>query len=297
MVTLFSQGVNQSSCGTDKVNSIINCHLATAQIGKPGMGPFSITGQPNAMGGREVGGLANQLAAHMDFDDPQNVDRVARFWNTKTIARKPGLKAVDLFNHLKNGKVKAVWIIATNPAVSIPDASQVCTAMQACDLVVVSDCIRNTDTTAFANILLPASAWGEKSGTVTNSERRISKQRRFLKTPGEARPDWWIITQVGRRMGYSEAFPYESAAEIFREHAHLSGFENDGTRDFDISGLSDISNDEYDALEPTQWPVEKRNEGINVRPFADGHFFTPTRKARFIPITPRPPVNTCNERY
>ncbi|MCC6271233.1 MAG: molybdopterin-dependent oxidoreductase, partial [Microbacteriaceae bacterium] len=163
-VTVYSQGINQSAHGTDKVNAILNCHLATGRIGRPGMGPFSITGQPNAMGGREVGGLANQLAAHMGFDDPADIDRVARFWKAPRIARQAGLKAVDLFRAAGVGGVKALWIIGTNPAVSMPDAARVRAALKRCDFVVVTDVTR-TDTTRHADVLLPAAAWGEKDGT------------------------------------------------------------------------------------------------------------------------------------
>jgi assimilatory nitrate reductase catalytic subunit len=155
-VTIFSQGINQSSSGVDKANAIINVHLATGRIGRPGMGPFSVTGQPNAMGGREVGGLANQLAAHLDFSDPANVDLVARFWNAPHIAQVPGLKAVEMFQAIASKKIKAVWIMGTNPAVSMPDADRVRDALMACELVVVSDCVQHTDTTACADILLPA---------------------------------------------------------------------------------------------------------------------------------------------
>jgi assimilatory nitrate reductase catalytic subunit len=233
VVTLYSQGVNQWSFGTDKVNAIINCHLATGRIGRPGMGPFSITGQPNAMGGREVGGLANQLAAHMDFA-PEDVDRVGRFWQADGIAREPGLKAVEMLRAVEEGNIKAIWVMATNPAVSMPDADRVRAALRACELAICSDLFADTDTARCADVLLPAAGWGEKDGTVTNSERCISRQRAFLDPPGEARPDWWILTEVARRMGFADAFPYRSAAEVFREHAALSGFENDGRRDFDI---------------------------------------------------------------
>ncbi len=161
-VTVFSQGINQSSSGVDKGNAIINVHLATGRIGKPGMGPFSVTGQPNAMGGREVGGLANQLAAHMDFSDAASVDRVKRFWNSTNIAQAPGLKAVDMFQAIASGKIKAVWIMGTNPAVSMPDADKVRAALMACELVVVSDCVQHTDTTACADILLPACRLGRE---------------------------------------------------------------------------------------------------------------------------------------
>ena len=294
-VTVFSQGVNQSTSGTDKVNAIVNVHLATGRIGKPGMGPFSLTGQPNAMGGREVGGLANQLAAHMDFA-PENVDRVARFWGSPRTAAKPGLKAVDLFDAVERGAVKAVWIMSTNPVVSMPDAERVRRALERCELVVVSDCVRDTDTTRCAHVLLPAAAWGEKSGTVTNSERRISRQRSFLPLPGEAQPDWWIVTQVARRMGFGSAFDYDSPAAIFREHARLSAFENDGARDFDIGAVANLSDAEYDALQPFQWP---RPAGAVAPPrlFADGRFFTPSRKAQLVPTPPRAPAQLPSADY
>ncbi len=288
VVTVYSQGVNQSSCGTDKVNAIINCHLATGSIGAPGTGPFSITGQPNAMGGREVGGFANTLAAHMEFS-PENIGRVGRFWNAPRVAAKPGLKAVDMFQAVANGRIKAIWIMATNPVVSLPDADNVRTALERCPLVVVSDAYADTDTIRLADIRLPAQTWGERDGTVTNSERRISRQRAFRPAPGEARPDWWIVTEVARRMGFAEAFPYANPGQIFREHAQLSGFENNGGRDFDISGLADLEIDEYDALEPIQWPVPRgRREGTD-RLFADGAFFTPDRPARFVAVGERRP--------
>ncbi|HHZ08728.1 MAG TPA: molybdopterin-dependent oxidoreductase, partial [Rhizobiales bacterium] len=228
-VTAYSQGVNQSSHGTDKVNAIINCHLATGRIGRPGMGPFSVTGQPNAMGVREVGGLANQLGAHMGFDAPADIERVARFWDAPKVARRPGLKAFDMFRAVGDGRIKALWIIGTNPAVSMPDATRVRAALRTCDFIVVSDVTR-TDTTRHANVLLPAAAWGEKSGTVTNSERRLSRQRPFLPLPGSARPDWDIVCGVARRMGFGGAFAFDSPAAIFREHAALSAFENGGAR-------------------------------------------------------------------
>ena len=281
VMTVFSQGVNQSSSGTDKVNAIINCHLATGRIGRPGAGPFSVTGQPNAMGGREVGGLANQLAAHMGFDNPAHIDRVRRFWNAANMAGRPGLKAVDLFDAVRAGAVKAIWIMATNPADSMPRAAQVREALAACPFVVVSDCWE-TDTTALAHVVLPAAGWGEKDGTVTNSERRISRQRPFRTAVGEARPDWWILSEVGRRMGWADAFPYTESADIFREHAALSAFENDGARVFDIGGMACLTDGEYDGLPPTSWPV-RAGEIRGGRLFADGGFSTPDRKARFVP--------------
>jgi assimilatory nitrate reductase catalytic subunit len=286
VLTVYSQGVNQSASGTLKVNAIINCHLASGRIGKPGMGPFSVTGQPNAMGGREVGGLANQLAAHMAIEDKEARERVARFWRAPKVADKPGLKAVDLFRAVGDGKIKALWIMATNPIDSMPEADAAQRALQTCPFVVVSDIVRATDTNRFAHVLLPATGWGEKDGTVTNSERRISRQRAFLKAPGEARPDWWMLSEVARRMGFTEAFAYDGPASIFREHAALSAFENNGGRDFNIGALMGLDDDAYDSIEPRQWPVTRGDTG-GGRFFADGKFFTPDTRARFIP-TPTP---------
>ncbi|NNC96644.1 MAG: nitrate reductase [Gammaproteobacteria bacterium] len=290
-LSLFSQGVNQATVGTDKVNSIINVHLATGRLGKAGMGPFSMTGQPNAMGGREVGGLANQLAAHMDFV-PTSRDKVRRFWQSDRLAEQAGLKAVDMFNAVAEGKVKAIWIMSTNPVASMPNAQKVKRALEQCELVVVSDCMAKTDTTACANVLFPAIGWGEKNGTVTNSERRISRQRPFLSAMGEAKPDWWIVTEVARAMGYERLFPYNSAADIFREHAALSGFENARSRAFDISAYEAINDSAYDQLTPFQWPQSKTtrvgvdNDVIQAkRLFSDGDFYTLNRRAQFIPIS------------
>ncbi|MCY0966539.1 nitrate reductase [Parathalassolituus penaei] len=293
-VTFYSQGINQSSSGTDKGNAIINLHLATGRIGKPGACPFSITGQPNAMGGREVGGLANQLAAHMDFADADR-DRVQRFWNAPNLVQGPGLKAVDLFNAIKAGDIKFVWIISTNPLVSMPDADDVRAALQACDMVVVSDNMGNTDTALLADVLLPAAGWGEKNGTVTNSERRISRQRGFLPSPGEARADWWIISQIGRRLGYESAFDWQHPAEVFDEYARLTGFENNGSRDLDLSGLAGMSQEKYDRMLPVQWPVNAQYPQGRQRFFEDGRFFTPSGKARFINVTPALPVSRSND--
>ncbi|HXS80830.1 MAG TPA: molybdopterin-dependent oxidoreductase [Gammaproteobacteria bacterium] len=293
-VTAFSQGVNQSTSGTDKVNAIVNVHLATGRIGKPGMGPFSLTGQPNAMGGREVGGLANQLAAHMDFA-PENVERVARFWGSLRTATQPGLKAVELFEAVERGTVKAVWIMSTNPVVSMPDAERVRRALERCGLVVVSDCVRDTDTTRCAHVLLPAASWGEKSGTVTNSERRISRQRSFMRPPGEAQADWWIVTQVARRMGFGAAFDYQGPAAIFREHARLSAFENGGTRAFHIGAVADITDADYETLAPLQWP--RPAGATTARLFADGRFFTASRKAQLVPTPPRAPARQPDADY
>ncbi|MCX5496251.1 nitrate reductase [Kaistia dalseonensis] len=295
-VTVYSQGVNQSAHGTDKVNAILNCHLATGRIGKPGAGPFSVTGQPNAMGGREVGGLANQLAAHIGFEHPAGIDSVSRFWNAPNIARQPGLKAVELFEAVGAGRIKALWIMGTNPAVSMPDAGKVRAALRSCDFVVVSDVVA-TDTTRFADVLLPAAAWGEKDGTVTNSERRISRQRRFLPPPGAARPDWAIICDVACRMGFGDAFAFRSPAEIFREHAALSAFENEGRRRFDLGGLAGLTEDAYDALAPRSWPIHHADGAGAGRLFGDGGFPTPDGRARFIPVRHEGPALHVDDSY
>jgi len=286
VVTIFSQGVNQSSSGTDKVNAIINCHLATGGIGKPGAGPFSVTGQPNAMGGREVGGLANTLAAHMDIENPTHRERVQRFWRSPRIAERPGLKAVDMFRALADGRVKALWIMATNPADSMPEAGLVEEALKRCPFVVVSDVVRDTDTVRHAHVRLPAAAWGEKDGTVTNSERRISRQRRFLPLPAAARPDWRIICDVAGRMGFADAFAFTAPAEIFAEHAALSAFENKGDRDFDIGGLAKLDERQFDAMGPVLWPRPDASAPATSRVFAGGRFFTLDRRARFVPVRP-----------
>jgi len=292
-VTAFSQGVNQSSSGTDKVNAILNCHLATGRIGKPGASPFSITGQPNAMGGREVGGLANQIAAHMNFESDADIDRVRRFWNAPRMARRPGLKAVDLFDAVGSGRIKALWIIATNPAVSMPNLDKVLAGMAVCPFIAVSDCSANTDTLRFANVMLPAAAWGEKEGTVTNSERRISRQRAFRPPAGESKPDWWIIKEVAGRMGFGKAFAYRRPADIFREHAALSAFENQGQgqRCFDIGAYASISDERYGDLEPFQWPAKQDTPRHSARLFSDGAYFTANRRARIIDVRPRLPAS------
>src|ERR1700751_5963144 len=245
VVTCYSQGVNQSAQGTDKVNAIINVHLATGRIGRPGMGPFSLTGQPNAMGGREVGGLANQLAAHMGFS-PSETDRIRRFWNAPRMAASEGLKAVDMFEAIERGTIKALWVMATNPAVSLPRAGAFRAALNKLDLFVTT--LHNDTVEAGAHVLLPAAAWGEKDGTVTNSERRISRQRAFLPRPGERKPDWWIFSEGARRLGFESAFAYRKPVDVFREHAALSAFENDGRRDFDLGGLAALADDGYDQL-------------------------------------------------
>ncbi|WP_373635697.1 molybdopterin-dependent oxidoreductase [Yoonia sp. SS1-5] len=275
VVTVYSQGVNQSTSGTDKVNAIINCHLATGRIGQPGMGPFSVTGQPNAMGGREVGGLANMLAAHLDIEDADHRAALQAAWQSPAMCTKPGLKAVDLFKACADGRIKALWIMSTNPAVSMPDAPAVADAIRNVPFTVLSDMMARTDTGDCVDVLLPAAGWGEKSGTVTNSERRVSRQRAFLPIPGEARPDWQIICDVAGRMGF-DGFDFAGPADIFREYAALTRLSRQFGKDLDLTPLA---NADYDALPPTQWPV-----GQSPRFFADGRFFHADGKARMIAL-------------
>lgn len=295
VVTIYSQGVNQSTSGSDKVNAILNCHLATGRIGKPGRGPFSVTGQPNAMGGREVGGLANMLACHLDIENADHRGAVRAFWNAPRMPEAPGLKAVDLFRAVGDGRIKALWIIHTNPAVSMPEADAVRDAIADCGFTIVSDITDQTDTAQLADVLLPAAAWAEKDGTVTNSDRTISRQRRVLPAPGAARPDWQIIAEVGQRMGFARAFDFGNPAEIFREYAALSGIAGRFGRDFDISGLSDLGDSAYDRLEPQRWPVTAARKG--GRFFGDGAFFHPGGKARLLPVTWQPPAARTGPRF
>lgn len=307
VMTLFSMGVNQSSQGVNKANAITNCHLYSGKIGKIGAAPFSMTGQPNAMGGREVGGLANMLAAHLDIDNPQHQQLVQNFWHSPVIAKSSGLKAVDLFEAVESGKIKALWIIATNPVVSLPNADQVKRALEKCPFVVVSDICQNTDTTAFADVLLPALGWGEKDGTVTNSERRISRQRAFLDAPGTAKADWWTVSQVAKRMGFS-GFNFENVSEIFNEHAQLSASENvplaqrdesKTFRYFNLQGLTGLTLQEYDDLNPIQWPVWDKQQSIETvrHIYTNGQFSHPDGKAKFIAVENIAPVNACTSEY
>jgi assimilatory nitrate reductase catalytic subunit len=293
-VSLFSMGANQSAQGTAKGLAILNAHLATGRIGKPGACPFSITGQPNAMGGRETGGMANTLAAHMDFA-PADRDRVARFWGAPDTAAKPGLKAVEMFEAIGDGRIKAVWIMATNPTVSLPDATRVREALAACPFVVVSDCMAQTDTMAFAHVKLPALAWGEKDGTVTNSERRISRQRALFPAPGQAKADWRIVAEVAAGLGHADAFSWPSQHSVFREWARLTAFENAG-RPLNLGGLVGLTTEAYDQLAPVQWPVGADRAGT-PRLFADGRFPTPDGRAAMVPVRPTGPASACDPAF
>ena len=282
-LSLYCQGLNQSAHGTHNNAALIHLHLATGQIGKPGAGPFSLTGQPNAMGGREVGGLSNLLSAHRDLANPEHRAEMARFWGVPFVPSQPGKSAVDLFKALKTGEIKAVWIACTNPAQSLPNQAAVREALQAADYVVLQEAYGNTDTAAYADLLLPASGWGEKHGTVTNSERRITRVLPAVQAPGEARHDWEIVVDFARRLGkkldyvgVDRLFPYADAESIFNEHR-----ESTRGRDLDITGLS------YALLEkqgPQQWPYPEGANAGKVRLYEDGQFPTADGKARFVAV-------------
>jgi assimilatory nitrate reductase catalytic subunit len=292
-VTLWSQGVNQSSAGADKANAIINCHLLTGRIGRPGAGPFSVTGQPNAMGGRETGALATMLAGHLRFEVPAEHAALARFWNAPALPRGPGLKATQMFAALGQGRIGALWVMATNPAVSLPEGEAVRAALARAPFLVSSEVTRRADTAAFAHVRLPALAWGEKEGTVTNSERVISRQRAFLPAPGEARPDWWIVAQVARRLG-AGGFDWDGPAAIFREHAAVTGLARPARRAFDITGLAALDDAAYDALPPTRWPVPADGAGP-ARFFAAGGTLAP--RARLVPTPFRAPAEDVSPEF
>lgn len=287
VVTLFSQGSNQSAQGVNNGLAVINAHLLTGRVSKPGASPFSITGQPNAMGGRETGGMATTLAAHLTFSD---ADRAiaARFWEVESVAPKVGLKAVDMFDAVARGQIKAIWVMATNPVLSLPNANAVEAALKACEFVVVSEVIESSETARLAHVLLPALAWGEKDGTVTNSERVISRQRAFMPAPGQARADWAIVRDVAGAMGYQHGFAHQNAVDVFTEFAAMTNFENSGGRALQLGDLANISTHQYNALAPTQWPVGEQD--TTARPFVNGCFSHAGGRARIIGALPKRPA-------
>ncbi len=278
-LSLYCQGLNQSVHGTDKNGALINLHLATGKMGKPGSGPFSLTGQPNAMGGREVGGMANLLSGHRDLSDPKHRQEVADLWGIDSVPEKPGKTAVEMFEALQAGEIRAIWIACTNPAQSMPDLAKIHDALEKADFVVVQDAFRDTETARHADLLLPASTWAEKEGTVTNSERRITRVRAAVRPPGEARADWEIAADFALRLGKllgknaGRLFPYRHPEEIFLEHR-----ESTRGRDLDITGLG------YAMLEeqgPQQWPCPEGMKSGKKRLYDEGIFPTATGRARF----------------
>ncbi len=296
-LSLYCQGLNQSSNGTQNNAAVINLHLATAQIGRPGAGPFSLTGQPNAMGGREVGGMANLLSAHRDLANLQHRAEVAKLWGLPDVPARPGKTAVELFDAVRTGEIKAVWIACTNPAQSMPDAGPVCEALAKAELVVLQEAFANTDTARYADVLLPATTWGEKEGTVTNSERRITRVRAAIPPHRKSLHDWAIARDfalaLGEKLGRAEdakrLFNYPTAESVFNEHR-----ETTRGRDLDITGMS------YAMLEndgPQQWPLAEGETTGKVRLYEDGRFPTPSGRARFADTKYRPTAEKTDARH
>ncbi|WP_312246591.1 nitrate reductase [Stutzerimonas nitrititolerans] len=279
-LSLWCMGVNQSTSGSAKNSALINLHLATGQIGKPGAGPFSLTGQPNAMGGRETGSLSNLLPGHREAGNAQHRAEVAGYWGVPALPETPGLSAIELFDAVRSGKVKALWIACTNPAQSMPDQQSVHQALAACPFVVVQEAFFTTETCRYADLLLPAASWGEKNGTVTNSERRVSHVRRAIPAPGEARADWSITCDFARRLeslmrpGQTSLFAFDTAAALFEEYKLLTQ-----GRDLELSGLSHAL---IDQLGPQQWPFPAGSRQGTPRLYGDGVFPTANGRARFI---------------
>jgi anaerobic selenocysteine-containing dehydrogenase len=290
-LTLWSMGINQSHVGTDKNGAILNLHLATGQIGRPGAGPFSLTGQPNAMGGRETGGLAHLLPGYRLVSDARARALVERHWGVPAgrIAARPGLSALEMFEALARGDLRAIWIICTNPAASMPDLDLIEKALRQAELVVVQDAYHPTETTRFADVLLPAAQWPEKDGVMTNSERRLTYLPKLVEPPGEALPDATILTRFAHEMGWKAVFPDTGAAEIFDEFAAL-------TRDA-VCDYSGVSHARLRAEGPLQWPVPAPGHPGTERLYTDARFPTPDGRARFVPVEHDEPVESPDAAY
>ncbi|ULQ52814.1 nitrate reductase [Flavihumibacter fluvii] len=271
-LSMWTMGLNQSVVGVQKNLSLINLNLITGQIGKPGAGPFSLTGQPNAMGGREVGGLSNLLPAHRNLSDSQHRKEVQEFWGSGPISPNPGLTATEMFEALHDGRLKAIWIICTNPLVSLPDSRMVELALQKARFVVVQDISNKPETLQYADVVLPAAGYTEKTGTMTNAERRISLLEKIIDPPGEALPDAEIICRFAKKMGFP-GFDYASPEAIYKEHVALTK-----NTSIDISAL------DYELIRSNhtvQWPYGiAGNMTGTPRLFTDKKFHTLSGRAR-----------------
>jgi anaerobic selenocysteine-containing dehydrogenase len=274
-LSCWAMGLNQATDGVDRSLALLNLHLATGHIGRPGAGPFSLTGQPNAMGGREVGGLAGMLPGYRSVANPAHRQQLAKLWGVpeQGIAAHPGKPGVEIFEALERGELKAVWIAATNPMVSMPNLAGVQRGLERAELVVVQDAYFPTETADLAHVMLPAAQWAEKEGVTTSSERRVSYMPAMVEPPGDAHPDWAIFADLGRHLGFADAFNYASAEDVFVEYRRTT----EGTP-IDISGLS------YTRLRLSggvQWPAPEPTSDGSVRLYSDGRFATPDGKARF----------------
>jgi assimilatory nitrate reductase catalytic subunit len=294
-LSLYCQGLNQSSSGTAKNAALINMHLATKQIGKPGAGPLSLTGQPNAMGGREVGGMANLMSGHRDLANPQHREEIQKLWNVPFVPSTPGKTAVEMFQAAADGQIKVLWIVCTNPAQSMPDQAVVRKALERAELVIVQEAFSTTATCAYADILLPATTWGEKEGTVTNTERRVSRVRPAVTAPGEAQHDWSIAAEFSRRL--EKLLPAKSPETLFDyptpESVWLEHRESTRGRDLDITGMS------YALLEvmPLQWPMKEGESIGKERLYENNVFPTANGKANFVNKVYKPVAEPRESRF
>jgi ferredoxin-nitrate reductase len=290
-LTLWSMGVNQSHQGTDKNAAILNLHLATGQIGRPGAGPLSLTGQPNAMGGRETGGLSHLLPGYRLVSDAAARAEVERHWGVApgTIGVRPGRPALEIFEGLAAGDVRAVWIIGTNPAASMPDLDLVEKALRQAELVVVQDAYHPTETTRFADVLLPAAQWPEKDGVMTSSERRLTYLPKLVDPPAEALPDAVIVARVAAELGFKAGFDHASAGAVFAEFVALTA-----GRPCDYSGAS---HERLAAEGPLQWPLPAPSHPGTERLYADGRFPTPDGRARFVPVDYDEPLEPIDPQF
>ncbi|WP_375739564.1 molybdopterin-dependent oxidoreductase [Pseudomonas boanensis] len=294
-LSLWCMGLNQSTAGSAKNSALINLHLATGMIGRRGCGPFSLTGQPNAMGGRETGSLANLLPGHREAGNAEHRAEVAQYWGVDSLPVRPGLTAIELFEAVRDGRIKALWIACTNPAQSLPDQQKIHEALAACPFVVVQEAFFTTETCRYADLLLPAASWGEKEGTVTNSERRVSHVRRAVPAPAEARPDWAIVCDFAQRLesqlrpGLPSLFDFNNAEALFEEYKQLTS-----GRDLDLTGI------DYALLDnqgPQQWPLPVGATQGTPRLYVDGRFPTASSRARFVADAYCAPQEPRDDRY
>jgi ferredoxin-nitrate reductase len=288
-MVLWSMGANQSAHGTAKNQAIMNLCLATGNVGRPGGGPLSLTGQPNAMGGREVGGLAGLLPAHRHIASPVDRAFIAERWGVpvERIPARPGKTATEIFEALESGAIRALVVLATNPAASLPDVERTRRALRRAELLVVHEAFFPTDTAALAHVVLPAAGWAEKDCTMTNSERVVTLSRKLVEPPGDALPDWELIARIARELGFGAKFAWQSAAEVFDEFRRLTA----GTS-CDLSGITHarLSNG------PLQWPCPDEASPGEARRYAS-RFPTPSGRARFHAVQPQPPAEPVSREF